>query len=100
MLSSNMSSTCPHNMVNFSLLAAEIGWPVCVPLQISTGFASWQRYCTVSSCGHQPNFTAWNRGRHLYSAGRPSRWALAHLSSLQFLQFSDLLFCTIRFELL
>ena len=23
-----------------------------------------------------------NRGRHLYSAGRPSRWALAHISSL------------------
>ena len=28
LLSSNMSSTCPHNMVNFGLLAAEIGWPV------------------------------------------------------------------------
>jgi len=28
LLSSNMSCTCPHNMVNFSLLAAEIGWPV------------------------------------------------------------------------
>jgi len=24
---------------------------------------------------------AFNRGRHLYSAGRPSRWALAHISS-------------------
>jgi len=24
---------------------------------------------------------AMNRGRHLYSAGRPSRWALAHISS-------------------
>jgi len=23
-----------------------------------------------------------NRGRHLYSAGRPSGWALAHISSL------------------
>ena len=22
---------------------------------------------------------AFNRGRHLYSAGRPSRWALAHI---------------------
>jgi len=29
---------------------------------------------------------ALNRGRHLCSAGRPSRWALAHISSL-------LLFC-------
>jgi len=35
-----------------------------------------------SSIGHQPNFAAMNRGRHLYSAGRPSRWALAHISSL------------------
>jgi len=25
---------------------------------------------------------ALNRGRHLYSAGRPSRWAFAHISSL------------------
>ena len=25
LLSSNMSFTCPHNMVNFGLLAAEIG---------------------------------------------------------------------------
>jgi len=24
---------------------------------------------------------AFNGGRHLYSAGRPSRWALAHISS-------------------
>jgi len=28
LLSSNMSSTCPHNMVNFGLLAADIGLPV------------------------------------------------------------------------
>ena len=32
-----------------------------------------------SSSGRQPNFTALNRGRHLYSAGRPSRWTLAHI---------------------
>jgi len=25
---------------------------------------------------------ALNRGRHLYSAGRPSRWAFAHISSI------------------
>jgi len=28
-----------------------------------------------SSSGHQPNFPELNRGRHLYSAGRPWRWA-------------------------
>jgi len=34
----------------------------------------------ASSSGRQPNFAALNRGRHVYSAGRPSRWALAHIS--------------------
>jgi len=43
-----MSSRCPHNMVNFGPLAAEIGLPVWGTLQlISTAFASWQRYCTA-----------------------------------------------------
>ena len=32
-----------------------------------------------SSSGRQPIFAALNRGCHLYSAGRPSRWALAHI---------------------
>jgi len=139
LLSSNISSTCPHNMVNFGPLAAEIG-----PCSLghlskfqSTDFASWQRYCsdvaqrkptklctvfTVSwagtrrthfwrffprygilpgakftlhsilallyfgnitawhsSSGREPNFAALSPGRHLYSARRPSRWALAHI---------------------
>jgi len=32
-----------------------------------------------SISGHQPNFAAFSRGRHLYSAGRSSRWASAHI---------------------
>jgi len=32
-----------------------------------------------SSSGCQPKFVALDRGRHLYSAGRPSRWTLAHI---------------------
>jgi len=32
-----------------------------------------------SSISRQPNFAVLNRGHHLYSAGRPSRWALAHI---------------------
>jgi len=32
-----------------------------------------------SSSGRQTNFAALSRGRHLYSAGRPSRWALVHI---------------------
>ena len=81
LLSSNTSSTCPDNMVNFGPLTAEIGSGVWAPLQISTGFAaaSWQRYCTASSSGRQRNFATLNRGRHLCSAGRPSCWALAHI---------------------
>jgi len=34
-----------------------------------------------SSSGRRPNFAALNRGRHLYSARRSSRWELAHISS-------------------
>ena len=74
-----MSSTRPHNMVNFGLQTAEMDPVVWGTLQISTGFTSWQRYCPASSSGRQPNFAALNRGRHLCSAGRPSRWALAHI---------------------
>jgi len=32
-----------------------------------------------SSTGRQPDFVALSRGCHLYSAGRPSRWAWAHV---------------------
>ena len=32
-----------------------------------------------SSSGREPNFAALSTGRHLYSAGRPSGWALAHI---------------------
>ena len=77
LLSSDMSSTCLHNMVNFGLLTAEID-PVVwgTPANFNR---FWQRYCTASSSGRQPNFAALNRGRHLCSPGRPSRWALAHI---------------------
>ena len=42
-----------------------------------------------SGSGRQPNFAALNRGRHLYSAGRPSHWALAHILVV----YSVLLLC-------
>jgi len=54
-LSSIMSSTCRHNMANFGPLAAEIDPVFWAPLQISTGFASWQRYCTASIVGVSQN---------------------------------------------
>jgi len=39
-------------------LTAEIGWRVGAPQQISTGFASWLRYCSAATSlsGGQPNF--------------------------------------------
>ena len=38
LLNSNISSTCPHNMVNFGLLAAEICWRVWGTPANFTGF--------------------------------------------------------------
>ena len=77
-LNSNNSSTCPRNTANFGPLAAEIVSLVCL-----SKFQRLLRLASItarhSSSGRQPNFVALNRGRHLYSAGRPSRWALAHI---------------------
>jgi len=57
LLSSNMSSRCPHNMVNIGQLMADvhhivvnighIGRWFSAPQLISTGFASWQHYFTA-----------------------------------------------------
>ena len=52
-------------MVNFDPLAAEIGSLVWGPQVISTGFASWQRYCTASSSGRQPKFAAVQGDHHV-----------------------------------
>jgi len=57
LLSSNISSTCPHNMVNFGPLAAEIDWRVWdTPAKIQRlsrlGFAT----AATSLNGSQPNF--------------------------------------------
>ena len=51
-----------------------------------------------SSNGHQPNFAALNRGRHLCSAGQPSRCALAHISSCMPVCFFSCLFYLVPFN--
>ena len=79
LLSSNNSSTCAHNMVNFGPPAAEIISLVWGTPANFNGFGVGNVTARHSSSGRQPNFAALNRGRHLYSAGRPSRWALAHI---------------------
>jgi len=84
LLSSNISSTCPYKTLNFGLLAAEIG-----SLVWGTP-ATFKRFCVLAALRHgtlvvgvSQTLQRWtegaNRGRHLYSAGRPSRWALAHI---------------------
>jgi len=61
-------------MVNFGLLAAEI-----VSLVWGTP-ANFNGFRFLAALLHSQTATL-NRGSHLYSAGRPSRWALAHISS-------------------
>jgi len=75
LLSSNISPTCPYNIVNFGSLAAEI---ILLVWGTPTNF---NRFRFLAALLHSQT-AALNRGRHLYSAGRPSRWALAHISSL------------------
>ena len=90
LLSSNISSRRPHNMVNFGLLAAEIvslvwGTPVNF-----NGFRVLAALLHGTLVVGVSQTAAFNRARHLYSAGRPSHWALAHVSSfLLFFFFLD-----------
>jgi len=57
------------------------GWDLLANLGHPCKFQRVSRLGSVtarqSSSGRQPNCAALNRGRHLYSAGWPSRWALA-----------------------
>jgi len=68
-------------MVNFGLLAAEI-----VSLVWGTP-ANFNGFRVLAALLHGTvvvvvsQTAAFDRGRHLYSAGRPSGWALAHISS-------------------
>jgi len=68
-------------MVNFGPLTAEI-----VSLVWGTP-ANFSGFRVLAALLHGPllvgvsQTAALNRGRHLYLAGRPSRWALAHISS-------------------
>jgi len=82
LLNSNTSSTCPYNMVS---LRPTSGWNLLSSLGHPCKFQRVLHLGSVtarhSSSGRQPNFAALNRGRHLYSAGRPSRWTLAYISS-------------------
>ena len=61
------------------------GWDRSSSLEHPWKFQRVTGFCSVTarhlSTGRQPHFAALKRGRDLYLAGRPSCWALAHISS-------------------
>jgi len=92
MLNSNTCSTCPDNMVNFGLLTAllaSMGHPCKCQRVLHLGSVTARHSSTV----RQPDFSALNIERHIYSAGRPWRWTLAHISSLKFKLITLLTLC-------
>jgi len=74
LLSSNISSTCTHNMVNFGPVAAEIVSLVWGTPCNFNGFRVLAALLHGTRVVGVSQTAALNRGRHLYSAGRPSRW--------------------------
>ena len=76
LLSANTSSTCPE-------LWPTNGWDRFRSLGHPWKFQWVSRLGSItapqSSSGRQPNFAALNRWCHIYLAGQPSRWALAHI---------------------
>ena len=90
-LSSNISSTCHHNMVNFGPLAAEIISLVWGTPGNFNGFRVLAALLHGTLVVGVSQTAALNRGRHLYSAGRPSLWALAHICSSIYSHFFALL---------
>ena len=82
-LNTNISSRCPHNMVNFGPLAAEVVsliWGTPGNFNGLHVLAALLHGTLV--VGVSKTLRVLNRGRHLYSAVRPSGWALAHISSI------------------
>jgi len=81
LLSSSISSTCPHNMVNFGPLAAEIVSLVWGTPGNFNGFHVLAALLHGTIVVGVSQTAALNRGRHLYSVGRPSRWGIGPHSS-------------------
>ena len=79
LLNSNISSTCLHNMVNFGPLTAEIGSGVWGTPGNFNGFRVLAVLLHGTLVVGVSQAAALNRGSHLYSARRSSRWAVAHI---------------------
>ena len=76
----------PHMSSQYGEILLTSGWDLLESLGHCCKFQQVSHLGSVtaqhSSSGHQPNIATLNRGRHLYSAGQPSHWALAHISRL------------------
>ena len=72
-----------HTSLQYGELWPTSGWDRFVSLGRPSKFQRVLRIGSVtawhSSSGRQPNFAALNTGHHIYSAGRPSRWAFSHI---------------------
>jgi len=77
-----------HVFQQYSELQPTIGWDPLASLGHPSTFQRVSRLGSVTarhySSGRHVNIAALNRGRQLYSAGRSSRWALAHIPVLSF----------------
>jgi len=73
----------PHMSSQYGELWPTIGGDLFGSLEHPSKFQRVSRLGSItarhSSGGRQPNFVELNKGRHLYSAGRLSRCALAHI---------------------
>jgi len=85
LLNSNISSTCPHNMVNFGRLAAEIGW------RLWGTPANLNEFLVLSSLLHRRRSTEINQTLHsvrpsprlvyYISGGLFSFWGFCHVQN-------------------
>ena len=82
----NISSTWAHNALNFGLITAEFRWRLRGTPANFNGFRVLAALVHSTLVVGVSQTAALNRGLHLYLAGWPSRWALAHISSLIFCQ--------------
>jgi len=80
LLNSNISL---HMFSQYGELRATSGWDMLASLGYPCKFQPVLHLGSVmtwhSTSGRQANFVALNRRRHLYSTGRPTRWASAHI---------------------
>ena len=81
------TKACIDNMVNLGPLAAEIVSLVWGTPGNFNGFRVLAALLHGTPVVGVSQTAALKRGRHLYSAGRPSGWALAHISS--FIKFHN-----------